>query len=73
VARSGLRRWRATGGITADLFGLVVALWLVVAGLTALSGLLATGRMRETLVFLPKVTAILRHPWKTKFRGKLNW
>jgi MFS family permease len=51
------RLWRDLGyavgallaGITADLFGLATALWLV-AALTALSGLLAAGRMRETLV-----------------------
>ena len=51
------RLWRDLGyavgallaGITADLFGLAPALWLV-AGLTVLSGLIAAARMRETLV-----------------------
>jgi MFS family permease len=51
------RLWRDLGyavgallaGITADLFGLTSALWLV-AGLTALSGLVAAGRMSETLI-----------------------
>jgi hypothetical protein len=35
-------------GITADLFGLAAALWLV-AAMTALSGLVAALRMSETL------------------------
>nr|AMK59055.1 major facilitator superfamily MFS_1 [uncultured bacterium UPO36] len=50
------RLWRDLGyavgallaGITADLFGLAPALWLI-AALTALSGLIAAGRMSETL------------------------
>lgn len=50
------RLWRDLGyavgallaGITADLFGLTPALWLI-AALTALSGLIAAGRMSETL------------------------
>lgn len=50
------RLWRDLGyavgallvGITTDLFGLAPALWLV-AGLTALSGLIAAARMTETL------------------------
>ena len=54
------RLWRDLGyavgallaGITADLFGLPAALWLV-AGLTALSGLIAAGRMSETLAKEP--------------------
>ncbi|WP_372717626.1 MFS transporter [Immundisolibacter sp.] len=54
------RLWRDLGyavgallaGITADLFGLPAALWLV-AGLTALSGLVAAGRMSETLAKEP--------------------
>ena len=51
------RLWRDLGyavgallaGITADLFGLASALWLV-AGLTLLSGMIAAVRMNETLV-----------------------
>ncbi len=54
------RLWRDLGyavgallaGITADVFGLPAALWLV-AGLTALSGLVAAGRMNETLAKEP--------------------
>ena len=54
------RLWRDLGyavgallaGITADLFGLPAALWLV-AGLTALSGLIAAGRKSETLAKEP--------------------
>ena len=54
------RLWRDLGyavgallaGITADLFGLPAALWLV-AGLTALSGLIAAGRKSETLAKKP--------------------
>jgi MFS family permease len=50
------RLWRDLGyavgallaGITADLFGLASALWLV-AGLTLLSGIIAAVRMNETL------------------------
>jgi MFS family permease len=50
------RLWRDLGyavgallaGLTADLFGLAPALWLI-AALTALSGLIAAGRMSETL------------------------
>lgn len=50
------RLWRDLGyavgallaGITADLFGLAPALWLI-AALTALSGVLAAQRMSETL------------------------
>ena len=50
------RLWRDLGyavgallaGLTADLFGLEAALWLI-AALTALSGLIAAGRMSETL------------------------
>lgn len=50
------RLWRDLGyavgallaGITADLFGLASALWLV-AGLTLLSGMIAAVRMNETL------------------------
>ena len=49
------RLWRDLGyavgallaGITADLFGIAAAVWLV-AGLTTLSGALAAGRMSET-------------------------
>ena len=51
------RLWRDLGyavgallaGITADLFGLASALWLV-AGLTFLSGVIVAVRMSETLV-----------------------
>lgn len=51
------RLWRDLGyavgallaGITADLFGLAAAVWLV-AGLTFLSGVITAGRMTETLV-----------------------
>ncbi len=51
------RLWRDLGyavgallaGLTADLFGLAAAVWLV-AGLTFLSGLVAAMRMTETLV-----------------------
>jgi MFS family permease len=51
------RLWRDLGyavgallaGITADLFGLTAAVWLV-AGLTFLSGVIAAVRMNETLV-----------------------
>jgi MFS family permease len=54
------RLWRDLGyavgaliaGITADLFGLGPAMWLV-AGLTALSGLVAALRMNETLNSAP--------------------
>lgn len=54
------RLWRDLGyavgalvaGITADLFGLGPAMW-VVAGLTALSGLIAALRMNETLNVAP--------------------
>jgi len=50
------RLWRDLGyavgalvaGLTADRFGLAGAMWLV-AGLTGLSGLIAAGRMNETL------------------------
>ena len=50
------RLWRDLGyavgalvaGLTADRFGLAAAMWLV-AGLTALSGIIAAGRMDETL------------------------
>ncbi len=55
------RLWRDLGyaigallaGITADLFGLTVALW-VVAALTFLSGLVAAVRMSETLQVEPE-------------------
>lgn len=51
------RLWRDLGyavgallaGITADLFGLAAAVWLI-AGLTLLSGVIAAVRMNETLV-----------------------
>ena len=51
------RLWRDLGyavgallaGITADLFGLASAVWLV-AGLTFLSGVIAAVRMSETLI-----------------------
>lgn len=51
------RLWRDLGyavgallaGITADLFGLAAAMWLV-AGLTLLSGVIAAARMTETLL-----------------------
>jgi len=54
------RLWRDLGyaagalvaGITADLFGLAAAVWLV-AGITALSGLVAARRMNETLRVTP--------------------
>lgn len=54
------RLWRDLGyavgavlaGITADLFGLAAAIWLV-AALTLLSGLVAAVRMNETLVRTP--------------------
>jgi MFS family permease len=69
------RLWRDLGyavgalvaGITADLFGLSIALWLV-AALTALSGLVAAVRMSETLREPPYfkrqlwVERCLRHP-----------
>ncbi len=50
------RLWRDSGyavgalvsGITADLFGLAAALWLV-AGITLLSGVIVAVRMRETI------------------------
>lgn len=50
------RLWRDFGyaagallaGVTADLFGMIAAVWLV-AGLTFLSGVIAAVRMRETL------------------------
>ena len=55
------RLWRDLGyavgallaGITADVFGLTSAVWLV-AGLTFLSGLLASVRMSETLILAKK-------------------
>jgi len=51
------RLWRDLGyavgallaGVTADLFGLAAAVWLI-AGLTFLSGVIVVARMRETLV-----------------------
>jgi predicted MFS family arabinose efflux permease len=54
------RLWRDLGyavgallaGITADLFGLATAIWLVGA-LTFLSGLIAAVRMNETLARTP--------------------
>lgn len=55
------RLWRDLGyavgaiiaGFTADMFGLNSAIWLV-AGLTALSGLVVAIRMKETLIAKPK-------------------
>lgn len=55
------RLWRDLGyavgaviaGFTADIFGLNSAIWLV-AGITALSGLVVALRMKETLIAKPK-------------------
>lgn len=55
------RLWRDLGyavgaviaGFTADMFGLGSAIWLV-AGITALSGLVVAIRMKETLITKPK-------------------
>lgn len=55
------RLWRDLGyavgaviaGVTADMFGLSSAIWLV-AGITAMSGLVVAIRMKETLIAKPK-------------------